>query len=284
MDLLEKKELADLIAQIKDLKADVKILAEKQTHEQNQCPVDLQISQVNCKKHKESCFVAKDGMVYPCRGMKLPIGNIRKEPLKKIIRNSEVLDNLKDHESKIKGPCRRCRHFQNCYGCRARAFAKTKDYLASDPLCPHNQNFKDEIISLPFKVNDLIPQKEPMRVVTTLMEVGERHCIVESDLTETCPFIREDGTLEEVVYMEIMAQSAAVMNGFEKYDTGAPEPDGFLIGSQDIDIFARTQVKDKLTTDISKTAKFGNFGILYASIKHKDRLIAQGEIKIYHTS
>ena len=123
-----------------------------------------------------------------------------------------------------------------------------------------------------------------MRVVTTLLEVGERHCKVESDLTDKCPFIRKDGTLEEVVYMEIMAQSAAVMNGFEKYDTGAPDPDGFLIGSQDIDIYAKTSVTDKLTVDIAKTAKFGNFGILYASIKHKDKLIAQGEIKIYHTS
>lgn len=283
-DLLEKKEIDDLISQIKDLKAEARILPKKLTHEQNRCPVDLKISQINCKKHKESCFIAKDGMVYPCRGMNLPIGSIRKESLKTIINDSEVLDNLKNHESKIKGPCRKCKHFQNCYGCRARAFAKTKDYLASDPLCPDNQEFLDEIICLPFKVNDLIPQKDPMRVVTTLMEVGERYYIVESDLTDKCPFIKKDGTLEEVVYMEIMAQSAAVMNGFEKYDTGAPDPDGFLIGSQDIDIYAQTSVTDKLTTDISKTLKFGNFGILYASIKHKDKLIAQGEIKIYHKS
>ncbi|MCK5686564.1 SPASM domain-containing protein, partial [bacterium] len=201
-NLLEKKELADLIAQVKNLKAEVRILSKNLTHEQSQCPVDLQISQVNCLKHKESCFVAKDGIVYPCRGMDLPIGNIRKEPLKKIINNSEVLDNLKDHESKIKGPCRRCKDFQNCYGCRARTFSKTKDYLASDPLCPHNQNFIGEITSLPFKVKDLIPQKDPMRVVTTLLEVGERHCKVESELTDQCPFAKKDGTLEEVVYME----------------------------------------------------------------------------------
>ena len=82
-NLLEKKELTDLIAQIKDLKADVRILSKKLKHEQNQCPVDLQISKVNCKKLKESCFVAKDGMVYPCRGMDLANRQYQKRVLKK---------------------------------------------------------------------------------------------------------------------------------------------------------------------------------------------------------
>ncbi|MCP4671692.1 MAG: SPASM domain-containing protein, partial [Desulfobacula sp.] len=95
-------------------------------------------SVIKCLKHKYSCFVSLEGAVYPCVGMPLSIGNIRKTPLGKILRDSEVIENLKNHESMIKGPCRKCEKFSNCYGCRARAFALTGDYLASDPQCPEN--------------------------------------------------------------------------------------------------------------------------------------------------
>ncbi len=120
-----------------------------------------------------------------------------------------------------------------------------------------------------------------MRVVSNLLEIGERYAKVESIFSSKSQFIKKDGSLEEITYMEIMAQSAAVMNGFEKFDTGAPDPAGFLIGGRKINIYAKTYAEEKLLIDIYKTAKFGNFGILTAKIKRGDDLIAEGEIKIY---
>ena len=220
-------------------------------------------------------------MVYPCAGMPLPIGNIRQKSLQRILEDSEVVQNIGNHTRMIKGPCRECDQFSNCYGCRGRAFALTGDYLASDPICPKNQDKLDNITTLPMSTQHLIPQKQGMRVVSRLLKIGERYGKVESVFSMNSPFINKDGSIEEMAYMEIMAQSAAAMNGFEKFDTGAPDPGGFLIGGQKIKIHTKAYVGEQLITDIYKTTKFGNFGILTATIKRQDDLIAEGEIKIY---
>ena len=119
---------------------------------------------INCKKVHDSCFVARDGIVYPCAGMLLPIGNIRKTSLKNILTDSEVIQNIRNHTQMIKGPCRGCEKFTDCCGCRGRAYHLTGDYLASDPMCPKNQNKGDKITHLPMSTNHLIPQKLGMRV------------------------------------------------------------------------------------------------------------------------
>ena len=236
---------------------------------------------INCKKFHDSCFVARDGIVYPCAGMLLEIGNIRKTSLKNILTDSEVIQNIRNHTQMIKGPCRGCEKFTDCCGCRGRAYHLTGDYLASDPMCPRNQNKLNKITHLPMSTNHLIPQKLGMRVVTTLLKVGERCGQVESVFSTDSPFIKKDGSIEEMAYMEIMAQSAAAMHGFEKFDTGAKNHGGFLIGGQKINMYTKAFAGEKLITDIYKTTKFGNFGILSATIKRGDEMIAEGEIKIY---
>ena len=213
--------------------------------------------------------------------MPLLIGNIRNNTLEKILSDSEVVENLRNHEINIKGPCRNCDKFSNCYGCRGRTFSLTGDYLGSDPLCPENQSKLDKITYLPMSVENLIPQKLGMRVVSSLLKVGERTAKIESIFTEKSPFVKPDGSIEEIAYMEMMAQSAAAMNGFEKFDTDRPDPGGFLIGGQKINIYCKAYIKERLIIDISKQAKFGNFGILTATIKRNNDLIAEGEIKIY---
>ena len=245
----------------------------------NTLPSDSVI--IKCLKHKYSCFITLDGSVFPCAGMPLLIGNIRNNTLKKILSDSEVVENLRNHEINIKGPCRKCNKFSECYGCRARAFSITGDYLGSDPLCPENQSKLDKITYLPMSVENLIPQKQGMRIVSTLLKIGERTAKVESVFTDQNLFVKPDGSVEEIAYMEMMAQAAAVMNGFEKFDTDRPDPGGFLIGGQKINIYCKAYIKEKLIIDIFKETKFGNFGILTATIKRDNDLIAEGEIKIY---
>jgi radical SAM protein with 4Fe4S-binding SPASM domain len=236
---------------------------------------------IQCFKHKFSCFVNLHGNIFPCKGLPLLIGNLHNDTLKKILTDSEVMENLKNHIEMIKGPCRRCKKFSNCYGCRGRAFKLTGDYLASDPGCSENRNYLEQITYLPMNVKIIIPQKNGMRVVSTLLNVEERYAKVESVFSNKSPFVKKDGSLEEITYMEIMAQSAAVMNGFSKYDTGAPFPGGFLLGGQKINIYKKSFINEKLVTDIYKTAKFGNFGILTATVKRGNEIIADGEIKIF---
>ncbi len=88
-----------------------------------------------CMRHQVSCLVTANGEVMPCVGVTIPLDNIRNRRLADILKNSEVIKNLKNYRQMIKGPCGSCEKSAECYGCRGAAFQLTGDYLASDPTC-----------------------------------------------------------------------------------------------------------------------------------------------------
>ncbi|OPZ87376.1 MAG: Antilisterial bacteriocin subtilosin biosynthesis protein AlbA [bacterium ADurb.Bin429] len=80
------------------------------------------------------CFVSRIGEVQPCGYLPLVVGNVREQSLGEIWRNSEVFANLRD-VSTLTGKCGACGFRKLCQGCRARAYAKTGDYLDEEPDC-----------------------------------------------------------------------------------------------------------------------------------------------------
>ncbi|MBW6520384.1 MAG: radical SAM protein [Desulfoarculaceae bacterium] len=91
-----------------------------------------------CMRHQVSCLVTASGDVMPCVGVTIPLDNVRHNRLAHILKNSEVVNNLKNYRQTIKGECRDCDKAEECYGCRGAAYQLTGDYLASDPTCWRN--------------------------------------------------------------------------------------------------------------------------------------------------
>jgi radical SAM protein with 4Fe4S-binding SPASM domain len=75
-----------------------------------------------------------NGDVYPCTFLPIAVGNIRKQSLTDIWRNSKILNTLRQRKA-LKGKCGACEYREACGGCRGRAYACTEDYLESDPVC-----------------------------------------------------------------------------------------------------------------------------------------------------
>ncbi|HHD56626.1 MAG TPA: radical SAM protein [Desulfobulbaceae bacterium] len=91
-----------------------------------------------CMRHQVSCLVTATGEVMPCVGVTIALDNIRNNRLANILKNSEVINNLKNYRQMIKGECKTCEKAMECYGCRGAAYQLTGDYLASDPTCWRN--------------------------------------------------------------------------------------------------------------------------------------------------
>ncbi len=87
------------------------------------------------------CFVSHMGEVYPCGYLDVLAGNIRESSFKEIWEDSQVFQNLRDF-SKLEGKCGLCEYKKICGGCRARAYAKTGDYLSEEPYCVYQPKAK----------------------------------------------------------------------------------------------------------------------------------------------
>jgi radical SAM protein with 4Fe4S-binding SPASM domain len=235
-----------------------------------------------CMRHKFSCLVGSQGDVMPCVGVNIAIGNIREQKLHDIIKDSEILEDLRDHTHTIKGQCRSCEKADMCYGCRGAAYQLTGDYLASDPLCWRNADRQDEISRLPIAVDEIIPQNPPMRMVDALLAVGDRWGEVSVAVSDEMPFVGEDGTLAEVAYVEMMAQSIAALNGFKQLGTPGSSLEGYLVGAQDLEILGTARVGDRLSIRVHKEARFSNFGVVKGTVSREDTVLARGTIKIWH--
>ncbi|MFA5087649.1 MAG: radical SAM protein [Candidatus Omnitrophota bacterium] len=236
---------------------------------------------IKCLRHQFSCMVSSQGYVFPCVGINIPVGNLRERKLADIIRESEAIQDLRNYRHSIKGPCRDCDKSSECYGCRGAAYQLTGDYLASDPWCWNNANKQNDIVHLPVAVDRIIPQQAPMRVIDKLEKVGERTGEVSVTISNDMLFVREDGTLDEAVYLELIAQGIAAINGFKKLGVSSEVIGGLLIGARKLEIFGTAEIGDCLTISIFKDARYGNFCVVLGKVFKGDELLAQGEIKIW---
>ncbi|HET7623014.1 MAG TPA: TIGR04053 family radical SAM/SPASM domain-containing protein [Gemmatimonadaceae bacterium] len=79
-------------------------------------------------------FVSHLGEIYPSGFLPLSAGNVRTHDLADVYRNSHLFRVLRDPD-RLEGKCGVCEYRTVCGGSRARAYAMTGNYMASDPSC-----------------------------------------------------------------------------------------------------------------------------------------------------
>lgn len=82
-------------------------------------------------------FVSCTGEIFPSGFLPVSAGNVRKDDLTAIYRDSAIFEAMRDKDQ-LKGKCGVCLYKGICGGSRSRAYAVTGDYLESDPLCAYN--------------------------------------------------------------------------------------------------------------------------------------------------
>lgn len=79
-------------------------------------------------------FISHLGEIYPSGFIPLSAGNVRKDSVVDVYRNSEMFTTIRDR-SQLQGKCGVCPFNVICGGSRSRAYAMTGDMTAADPTC-----------------------------------------------------------------------------------------------------------------------------------------------------
>ena len=81
-------------------------------------------------------FISHRGDIYPSGFLPVSAGNVRTHDVVDVYRNSPLFRDLRD-TNRLEGKCGVCEYRTICGGSRARAYATTGNYLASDPYCSY---------------------------------------------------------------------------------------------------------------------------------------------------
>lgn len=81
-------------------------------------------------------FISHIGEIQPSGFFPVTAGDIRKDALVDVYRNSPLFRSLRQPEL-LKGKCGACEFKVSCGGSRARALSMTGDYLQADPFCAY---------------------------------------------------------------------------------------------------------------------------------------------------
>jgi radical SAM protein with 4Fe4S-binding SPASM domain len=94
-----------------------------------------------CMGGKGFAFISHTGIVQICGFLDVPCGDLRATgyDFRGIWRDSAMLKEIRLTDA-YRGKCGRCEYRHVCGGCRARAYAATGDYLASEPLCAYGSS------------------------------------------------------------------------------------------------------------------------------------------------
>jgi len=215
-----------------------------------------------------------NGNIAPASDFFIPIGNIGKNRLHEILQSSLLFQKIRTYKTAVKEPCRSCPHIGCCMGRRAETYMATGDYLAADPLCPLNENKKNQIFFLPSDASEWIPHRPPISMVNRILEYSE-WISVDSVIQENNRFLR-DGVLDNDVLPEIAAQAVAVSFGFERNQKNLK---GVLTGLRNVVFRKSARIGDRLIIKTHETVNLGMYHTVSFVILFEDGTeCAEGEI------
>jgi predicted hotdog family 3-hydroxylacyl-ACP dehydratase len=127
----------------------------------------------------------------------------------------------------------------------------------------------------------LIPHRAPMRLVDTLVSVNDGCAVTESVLPRSTMMADGEGKIDEVVFMELIAQSYAAVKGYMDRIGGKPPDEGFLVGVRNLEVTGRAVAGDRLLTSIRTVAALGGFAVVEGAVTRGDETLAAGTLKLW---
>lgn len=136
-------------------------------------------------------------------------------------------------------------------------------------------------LTLPLPAERFIPHRPPMRLVDTLLSYADAAGVVEASVTAAGPLTRPDGRLDEVAFVELLAQGYAVIKGYDDVLNGKEISKGYLVGIRKIRITGKAAAGDTLLVRIRTIGRFEGFAVAEGEVEREGEVVASGSIKLW---
>ncbi|MCI5850854.1 MAG: hypothetical protein MR009_04785 [Sutterellaceae bacterium] len=135
---------------------------------------------------------------------------------------------------------------------------------------------------------DYLPQRPPMLLISRITKITEEGAECEADASILKPFRREDRSVPEALYIELLAQTVGVWSGYWRKNRGetvGDAPLGFLLSVRSFAVkIPKIAEEGALAVKITKLIFEGSLGSFEGNVEAGDRMAASGRVSVYQPS
>lgn len=140
------------------------------------------------------------------------------------------------------------------------------------------------MLSLPLPAAELLPHRPPMLCIDMLLWASESEAEASVELSPGHLLLHER-RLHESGFIELAAQTAGAMKGYNEKKQGKPVRDGFLAAVQKFFCSGFAGEGDSLRITVNLVAEIGGVSLLEVSILRETadcrEMLAHGKLKVF---
>ena len=137
------------------------------------------------------------------------------------------------------------------------------------------------VFNLPIPAEVLIPHRLPILVIDQLVEFSASQGVVESFIQPDSIFIKDDGSIEQVVMIELIAQSFATVKGYSDLLDERPIKKGFLVEVKRFSFIGTVFVGDRLSIVIDRIGETTGFALAEGKVMRGREVVASGRVMVW---
>lgn len=123
-------------------------------------------------------------------------------------------------------------------------------------------------------IESLIPHRDRMRLLDGVIAVDEERAVTTAHASEAWPLYR-DGSVDVLVAIELVAQSAALLEGWKRRRSGKGGAKGWLVGIKSAEFrCARIEVPAVLVTEVRRNYALESYAVFDGIVRAGDDSVA----------
>ncbi len=139
----------------------------------------------------------------------------------------------------------------------------------------------DTNLKLPMPAEWLVPHRPPFLLVDRLLEFTGQTGVVESVPAPDNLFLDEDGYMEVIAMIEILAQAAAAVKGYSDLKNGRQIRKGFLVDVRNFYFKERCYKGDIIHVRVEIAKYFSGFSVINGYLESSGKEVASGTLKLW---
>ena len=144
----------------------------------------------------------------------------------------------------------------------------------------NNQPIKNNL-SLPFEAELLVPHRRPIRMIDRLVEFKGKSGVVEALVSFGNLLIGEDGALDCIAFVELIAQAYAAIRGYYDLSHNIPVKKGFLVAVKHMECNGEAYLGDLLRVNASMISEVGDFAIAEGVVMREKEVLASASLTLW---